>query len=161
MSIASSSASDPVDTVIDILDGAGASVWTNAAPSTVEAWEETTQRGRESESDPALYIWSPIEGTFDEFGAEYSRRDTTETVEIQCWVLGTSESDGRSKASEYAGDVVSILDEYARDNHDRTTWHQIKPVNDSDERAAKTARQTDHYIITVTAELNRLDSTGT
>ena len=106
-------------------------------------------------------MWSPDEGTYTEYDAEYTRRDTTETIEAQVWVRGSSSTDGRTKAGTYASDAVAILDEYARDNHTRTTWHQIKPTQNSDERAAKQARQTDHFVITVTIELRRLDSTGT
>lgn len=159
MSLADSTSSDPVQTIVDLLDGADASLWTNASPI-VEAFEDSSQQTKEHRRDPALYCWSPVDGNFEEFDAEYSHRETGETIEIQVWCLGDSHADGQVDANQYASDIVSILDEYARDNYNRTQWHQIKPDSVTDERAGKPYRDTDHFILRVQCTLDSLDETG-
>ena len=151
---ATSNASDPVQAVVDLLNGAATSVWTNADPEVHLQWD-VSQRGKENNPDPALYVWSPVEGNFDAFDGEYSSLDETQTVEVDCWTMDAQET------ATLSDDVIQFLSEYGNDNESNTQFLHIRPSSVNDARAEHIARQTDHYIATLQITVRNLRDTGT
>jgi len=151
---ATSTAGDPVQAVVDLLNGAQSSVWTNQAPEVYLQWD-VTQRGRETNNNPALYVWSPVEGTFDPLAADYTRLDEEQTIEIDVWTLDPEIT------ATVATDVIQFMSEYGNDNEDKTEFLHLRPESTGDARAEHIARQTDHYITTVTVAVRNLRDTGT
>lgn len=147
----SSSSSDPVQAIFDLLDGFTG--WTEPAPEVRKQWNWSPDQ-RENTKDPALYVWSPVEGSLEAFDAEYSHIDDTQTVEINIWTLDPDTVDS------YANDVIQFLSEYGNDNESNTVFHRIRPNSVNDLRQEKIARKTDHYVITVTTELRFFRETG-
>lgn len=147
----SSTETEAVELLVDLLDNAPAGTWTNAAPEVHAVWE-VSQRGRQNNPDPALYVWSPVEGPVDALsGFDYDRLDEQATVEIQVWTLDSVET------SQYASDIVNYLaGDYANDNEANTPYHRIRPADVSDERAATQTRPSEHFVTTVTVEGRRL-----
>jgi len=165
----STQSQDPVDAVYTLLNDAaattggyglsygyiygGGETWTNDAPEVYKR-QNVSPKGRRNNPKDALYVWSPVESTRDTLGAEYEETPETQTVEIACWTLDND------RTFELAGDVEALLEEYGRDNEGRTSWTQIRPTGDNDQRAEKIVRKSDHYVGTVTVELEALRSTG-
>lgn len=117
------SATDPVDTVIDLLKNESASGWTNSIPDRIERAEisEPQEKLRGSRIDQvSLYVWSPIEGELDKWSAE-GGTDQTETVRVDIMTQDATTS------NTYATDVVDILKQYVNDNNSQTEWVDIWP----------------------------------
>ena len=136
---------DPVQTVADILDGYTG--WSLTAPE-VYKLQELSQQQRENNPDPAIYVWSPVDGSLDQFDAEYSNIDETRTVECQVWTL-----DG-TNAETYHQEIINLLATFANDNYDRTNFHHIRPTSATDSRSDHIRQLTDHYILSVQAEVH-------
>lgn len=170
----STTATDPVDTLYDILNNAGATTggygvsygyvygggttWTNTAPEVYRRWE-TDQQDREHNNDPALYLWSPETSDRPALGAEYDDIDEFQFVDVSIWVLDDDDT-APSDVVDYANDVIGLVEEYGTDNKGRTEWNTIRPTGDNDLRAENVVRKTDHFVITVSVDLRRVASTG-
>lgn len=148
----SSTSTDPVDAIYDLLNGYTG--WTNATPEVRYQWKWSPDQ-RENSRDPAIYVWSPTEGSYDAFDAEYSHLDEGQTIEANIWTLDDSET------STYSEDVVDFLSEYGNDNESQTEFHRIRPQNNNDMRQENIARKTDHFIASVQINLRNFRNTGT
>ena len=149
---------DPVQAIVDILDLAETyDLWTSVSGTPVPdinyVWN-VRQKSRENNKDPQVYVWSPIEVTFDSFDAKFSRMDETQTVEASVWTLDPT------LTAEYASDIIQFLSEYATDNSENTNYHQIRPTNENDLRAEKAPQKTDHFITNIQVELTGLRDSG-
>jgi hypothetical protein len=155
MSVTSSS-DDPVQAVIDLLSGTSSSNWPNGPkPTYIETSWETDYQTKANRADPAVYVRSPEDGTIESFSARSTIKDESETVVAAVWATDDS------TASDIAGDVVSILEDYWNDRQANTQFHRIRPRRVNDARQEHVARQTDHYTITVRVHLRRERSIGT
>jgi len=141
----SSTSTDAVQVVVDILDGYTG--WTLSAPEVYE-WAEVSQQEREHNPDPALYVWAPADATLDQFGAEYNHIDETRIVEVQVWDLD------RDDVETYHQDVIDFFATYANDNEQNTPFHHIRPTSATDSRSEHTRQRTDHYIMSVQCDLH-------
>lgn len=146
---ATSSATDSVETVYDLLDGAQSSVWTNADPEVHHMWD-VSARGRENNNDPSLYVWSPVEGDLSRFSADGDHLIDNQVVEISVWTLDSINT------TEYAEDVIDLLGDYIEDNEDKITFRNIAPTSVNDLRAEHVTRNTDHYIIAIQVDVDGL-----
>jgi len=143
-------ASEAVERIVDLLDDAAPSVWTNATPRVQAMWE-TSQQGRQHYKDPAVYVWSPVDSEFNLLsGFDADRNRDRSTVEVQCWTLDETES------ATLASDVVNELFAYANDNEAFTNAHRIRPQSAADNRAQSQARLTNHFVYNVTIDLRFL-----
>ena len=156
MTLATSTSSDPVQAVIDLLDGTPEADWPGGTkPNPIEKQWASTQRTKGNRSNPAAYVWSPDVGTREQRGAEYDDVIQTETIGVDVWATSDDDADG------VAGDVVAILEEYATDLREHTEWVAIRPTQADDRRAETLARRSDHHVVSINVELMRDDSTGT
>lgn len=142
----SSNSTDAVETVKELLDGFTG--WTLATPE-VFRHDEISQQEKENNPDPALYVWSPVDATFEQFSGDNEVLDEMRTVEIQHWNL-----DSASNAETYHQDVIDFLNDYADDNESQTTFHFIQPTSATDNRADKIVQRTDHYIFSVQVDVH-------
>lgn len=154
---ASSSADGPVQTVLDLLSGTAAATWPNGTkPEPIEELWETDMRTKGNRSSVAAYVWSSDVGTREQHGASYDQAIVTEVVSVAVWA-----DDDPDLAAAVAGDVVAILERYANDTRDRTTWVTIRPTIVDDRRAEALARRADHHVQVVEVELLRDEPTRT
>jgi hypothetical protein len=140
-----STATDSVQAVVDLLTGYTG--WSLTAPE-VYKLQELSQQQRENNPDPAIYVWSPVDASLDQFDAEYSNIDETRTVECQIWTL-----DG-GNAETYHQETIDFLAEYANDNYTNTEFHHVRPTSATDSRSDHIRQLTDHYILSVQAEVH-------
>jgi len=143
----SSSATDPVQTVIELLDGYTG--WSLDSPE-VYNQNEISQQERTSNPDPAIYVWSPVDASIEQFSADNDSLLETRTIEASVWTLDNSDT------FTYHREAVDFLQEYADDNYATVNFHHIQPNSVTDSRSEKIARQTDHYVMSIQAEVEDL-----
>lgn len=157
---ATSDSTDPVQTIVDLLDGSAVSKWSGTKPEYIEPdWESSENEKRSRSRDgPAAYASSPAVGPQDSFSADADVKIQTETVTVEIRSLG--HATGTDTAS-IASDVVSILEDYWHDSKEFTEWNRIQPQETDDQRADSLARRADQEVINVTVSLERETSIGT
>lgn len=143
-----SASSDPVQAAIDILDSSDTVDWTYQKPRVRAMWN-VTEQNRRNYNNPAVYVWSPVETTIEDFDAERSARITDETVEISIWLPTDSSGRPASRIIEYAGDIQELFDPYARDNQENTEFQELNPDSINDLRSESSARKTNHHVVNV------------
>jgi len=151
---ATSSATAPVDAIIDLLEGADSSDWTNADPNVFSWWDRTQQERGPGDGQPAeLYVWMPVATNIDRLSADAEVLIEESTVEI--WVFTLDELE----TQEYARDVIFYLSDYMNDNEQRTLFHNLEPSGVEDFREQKVSERTDHYVYTVEMRLRKITDT--
>lgn len=141
----SSSSTDSVQTIIDLLSGYTG--WTLPAPEVYEH-QEVAQKSKENNPDPAIYVWSPVDGSLEQFSADNTVLDERRTVEAQVWTLDSN------TAETYHQEIIDFLNQYADDNESLTTFHYIQPQSATDNRSEHITRMTDHFILSVQVEVH-------
>lgn len=153
---ATSNATDPVQTVVDLLENTDSANWPSGTkPTYIERSWDIDFRTKTNRADPAVYVRSPEDGTIDAFSARSTIKDESETVTAVVWATDDS------IAGDIAGDIASILEDYWNDRQENTEFHRIRPRRVADSRQEHIARRTDHYTIGVQVALRRERSIGT
>ncbi|QLG62831.1 hypothetical protein [Halorarum salinum] len=153
---ATSASDDPVQTVIDLLSGTAEADWPGGIkPDPIEPQWESDFRTKSNRSAPAAYVYSPEDGSREQFGAEYETVDQTETVRVVVW------APDETATNAVSSDAIAILEDYANDTRENTEWVTIRPSPVDDRRAEMLARRADQAVVAVDVELRRDDSTGT
>lgn len=144
---------DPVQTVIDLLDATTDSDFTGSKPAHVERYEEREARIKAQRSGDALYVFQPAETDVAQLAADYSALDHSSVVHVEAWTLT-----GSAKAWELAEDVHDhVTTQYGVDNKSSTQWQVIRPTGFVDFRqGSKAARRADHFIEAVQLVLSGL-----
>ena len=151
---ATSSAVAPVDAIIDLLEGADSSDWTNADPSVFSWWDRNQQERGPGDGQPGhLYVWMPVSSTIDRLSADAQVLIEDSTVEIWVFTLDANET------LEYARDVIFYLSDYMNDNEQDTVFHNLEPTGVEDLREQKLTERTDHYVYTVEMSLRKITDT--
>lgn len=147
---------DPVETVRLILDDETvAGDWSNAGekPGLIDRSEDhEPSRKLNRDTQDALYIWSPVDGDLQKFGAGGDNIDQTETIQVEVWTPVSA-----TKANQYVADIIDIVTDYTNDNATGTQWVDIWPTTVSDNTAQ--SFQGSHYVITVLVELRAMAAT--
>lgn len=154
----SSNSTDPVQSTIDLLDGYTG--WSLQTPE-VHHVAEVSQQDRENNPNPAIYVWSPLDGSMEGLGAKREKTIQTDTVEATIWVLDDADTDAKDDIATYHAETINFLEDYVTDNYDNIEFHNIRPDVESDIRNEKVARRTDHYVMSVQAEITNLRDSGT
>lgn len=144
-----SSSTDPVQTVVDILQNA--STWSEAgsAPDHIERYSATDfSRKERRDTVDAVYVIQSDPGSSEQIGAGADPYRDEKVVRAEVW---TPESE--TLAHQYFLDVRSIANGYATDNEQQTEWTRIATIGDDDARASARARGVDHYIYAALIEL--------
>lgn len=146
-----STSTDPVQTIVDILEAAADADWATAGgpPDVIEKSEATDfSRKQRRDTLDAVYVLSADSGTVSKIGARYEPYRDERTVRAEVWTPASE-----TLAEAYRQDIRDISLEYANDNQTATAWTQIAPAGDDDLRASTRARGVDHYVV---AELIQL-----
>lgn len=153
---ATSTSDDPVQTVVDLLNGTASGDYPNGTkPDPIEKQWDSAQRTKMNRQGTAAYVWSPDPGTQDSLSAASETKDQDETVGVDVW--GTD----AATTNTVAGDVISILEDYWNDRSDNTEFDRIRPEGTDDRRAEAVAIGADHYVVSVEIQLRREDPIGT
>lgn len=149
------SASQPVQVIIDLLQNADTGEWTPTQDPVVKNyWDDTqSERGPGDGQPPILYVWSPTGSTLERFSVDGDDFERNDTVEVQAWSLVESETVGLQE------DVIDILSQYLDDNETETPYTDVAPVGAEDFREQTPARSTSHYIMSVEVETTDLEAT--
>jgi len=149
----STSTDDPVDMVKTILTDTADTDYTLAPPDIFAMWEVDSQQ-RLKNPDPTVYVWSPTAAAINRFSADGDTLIDERTVE--CMVLTYSDSE----THRYVEDIVDIMGDYIDDNADLTIQEDIEPSSIDDNRGDKLYGNSDHYIMTIEIETERLRASG-
>lgn len=146
------SATDPVKTVIDLLDNAAAGDWDQggSVPDRIERAEasEPSEKLRDSRrTDNSLYVFSPADNDITKFDAG-GNQDITEVVQVDVFCQDAS------TANNYASDVIDILNDYTNDNNDQTKWTDIWPES-VDDQTSQSFIPSSFAVISVQIRLRR------
>jgi hypothetical protein len=144
------SASDPVDAIVDILNATDTAKWTNTKPE-IYRHDEVASKERENKQDDAVYVRSLATMELDRFSADNAEQ--TEDGNIQVLVYSLDED----RSNQHARDIVEVLQSLMNDNYEQTGFLSVEPTGLADNRAAKVTRQTRHYIYLVEVETHRLN----
>jgi hypothetical protein len=144
------SASDPVDAIVDILNATDTAEWTFSKPE-IYRHDEVSSKDRENNQDDAVYVRSLATMELDRFSADNAEQ--TEDGQVQVLVY----SYDANRSNQHARDIVEFLQSLMNDNYDQTGFLSVEPTGLADNRAAKVTRQTRHYIYLVEVETHRLN----
>lgn len=153
--MATSTSTDPVQTVIDLLDGTSSSDWPNTKPTNIEKRWTTSYRTKTNRSNLSCYVHSHDIGEQDALSTAAETKDEQEHVRVECW------SPTESDAVDCGGDVKSILEDYWDDRTTNTTWQRIRPQSVDDRRAEAQAMGADMYVVAVDVLLRAENAIGT
>jgi len=148
---ATSTSTDPVQTIIDLLSGTPKADWPTTKPDWIETrWTSTHHQKRQREGG-AVYAWSPAEGTREPISVDADVSNETEVVFAECWHPSSSD------AASLANSVATILEQYWKDNKEYTTFRHVRPVRQDDRRAEHVPGARDPFVVVVRVELRTED----
>lgn len=155
--MATSSSTDPVQTLIDLLTGTPQASWPNGTkPTHIEAWPDTSHDKRLKRADPSVYIRTGQPGDQQPLSKDADHSLNTETVHCDIY------SPDKTEAYTIAEDVEAILEDYWHDENGDTEWtHGIRPQGKEDLREEHSARRSGQYVVRVPVRLLREDTVGT
>jgi len=152
----SPTSTEPVETVQEILDDYPTTAWTNDTPTVLFNWDRAfSEKGPGQGQPPELFVWSPVDTSYDQLTADGDYIQEDHTVEIQCWTLKESET------WQLARDVIQIFGDYLDNQQGVSDFLTMPPSASSDLRADKQARRTEHYVATVEVSPLKLSDAGT
>jgi len=140
---------DPVEAFRTIFAGIKRQNFRLPKPDVFAMWDVDPQQ-RLKKPDPALYVWSPTTGAIERFSADGDLHTDTRTVEIMVVTLDESQT------HRYTEDIIDILKRYTDDNADLTIYEDVGPTTVEDNREDNIYGKSDHYIMSVELETQRL-----
>jgi len=99
--------------------------------------------------NPALYVYTPSDASIDKFGIEGESFNQTITIEILVMTLEATETQA------YISETAELITQLYDDNTANSNFHRFGNINLADLRNEHVPQQTDHYIGTVTFEIQR------
>jgi len=153
MSVPTSSETEAVETIKDLLENIDSSDWSVEPDRFAFMWE-FDYNSRTQYSGTAVYLWSPLESDISKFSADGDNFRQDDTVE--CVVMALNRTDTATIAAE----IAENISEYYADNEVNTNFTEIRPINISDNRHESQPERSDHFIATVQIELIGLNSAG-
>jgi hypothetical protein len=154
--MSTTSADHHVQAVIDLLEAAADAEWPSDTPPDIYRYWDIAQseKGPGADQVPHLYVWSPTSSPKERFSMDTDEYDRTDAIEIQVWSLDATE------VKDYQLSTAAVLEGYLDDNKTETPYQTVDPVGENDFREQKTARRTEHYIMSVEVDLRGLDAVG-
>ena len=144
------SASDPVDAIVEILKATYTAEWTNSKPE-IHRHDEVASKQRENKQDDAVYVRSLATMELDRFSADNAEQTEGGQVQVLVYTLAANRS------NQHARDIVGFLQSLMNDNYTQTGFLSVEPTGLADNRAAKVTRQTRHFVYLVEVETHRLN----
>jgi len=143
----SQSVFDPIEELVTLLDDS--SIYQLDKPERIAPIWEYSHNDRINFPNPALYVYAPTEATVDKFAIDGDSINQTNTIEILIMTLDEFDIRG------YQSDVVAGLTQFYDDNQQQTGFHRFQSITASDIRNEHITQQTDHYIASVTVEVQK------
>jgi len=138
---------DPIDAIVKLLNKD--ITYRLDKPDRIAPIWEYSHNDRINFPDPALYVYAPTEASIDKFSIDGDSTNQTNTIEILIMTLDESKTRG------YQSDIVSELTQFYDDNQTETGFHRFANITASDIRNEHITQQTDHYIASVTVEVQK------
>jgi len=138
---------DPIAQIVALLDDA--SIYQLDKPERIEPIWEYSHNDRINFPKPAFYVYAPTEASVDKFAIDGDSINQTNTIEILIMTLDEFDTRG------YQSDVVTGLTQFYDDNQQQTGFHRFQNITASDIRNEHITQQTDHYIASVTVEVQK------
>ncbi len=152
---ATSTESESVDAIKDLLEKQSSSAWTNSDPSIFYNWETAFSEKGPADDQPAeLYVWQPVDTSIEKLSADGTYLDEDHTVEVQIWTLE------EQTTQVYMRDVIQIFGEYLDRQQDVSEFIGIEPTAARDLRSDSVRRRTSHYIATAELSPRKLSEAG-
>ena len=152
---ATSSESEPVDAVKDLLENQDSSAWRNADPDIYYAYEIPFQERGPGDGQPAhLYVWQPVDANLEKLTADGRYLDEDHSIEVQVWDLI------EDNVMQYARDVVQIFGEYLDNQQDVSEFITLPPTAYRDLRSDNLPRKTSHYLARLEISPRKLSEAG-
>jgi hypothetical protein len=143
-----------VATVEEILDTPNGH-WSNTEPDVQSYWDTAqSERGPGDDQPAQIYVWSPTGESIDRFSLDNSH--TRDTATVECLIYSLDERD----VLDYMDEARLVLEEYFDDNKKFTEWQTVEVTEQTDYREQKPHRQTDHYVVGLQIELEKISSAG-
>jgi len=144
---------DPIQQIVNLINKTNDSRWRYGKPDRIAPIWEYSHNDRINFPNPAFYIYTPAESTVDKFGIEGESFNQTITIEILIMTLEATETQG------YVGDTAEFITQLYNDNTQNTLqFHRFGNITASDLRNEHMGQQTDHYLASVTFEIQRFDA---
>ncbi|UXF50121.1 hypothetical protein 7865G3C4_16 [Haloquadratum phage sp.] len=144
---------DPIQQIVNLINKTNDSRWRYGKPDRIAPIWEYSHNDRINFPNPAFYIYTPAESTVDKFGIEGESFNQTITIEILIMTLEATETQG------YVGDTAEFITQLYNDNTRNTVqFHRFGNITASDLRNEHMGQQTDHYLASVTFEIQRFDA---
>ncbi|UXF49854.1 tail completion protein [Haloquadratum phage sp.] len=140
---------DPIQHMVGILNDITASELSLPKPERIAPIWEYSHNDRINFPDPALYVYAPTEATVDKFSIDADTTNQTNTIEILIMTLA------QERTRAYQQDFVRYLTQFYDDNQTETGFHRFENITASDIRNEHITQQTDHYIASVTVEVQK------
>ena len=140
---------DPIQHMVGILNDISASELSLPKPERIDPIWEYSHNDRINFPKPALYVYAPTEATVDKFSIDADTTNQTNTIEILIMTLD------QERTRAYQQDFVRYLTQFYDDNQTETGFHRFQNITASDIRNEHITQQTDHYIASVTVEVQK------
>jgi len=149
----SSSESNPVNAVVDLLEQTTDSDYTGTKPEVIEAVWQRTPQARLNESRDAVYVWQPTDGEIERVTADGDLLFRENSVEVWVYTL-----EDKARAVQLREDILLFFADYIDDNKANTRFNDIQPANDMDNRPGNLPRDSSHDVMGLTLDLNKRQS---
>jgi len=144
---------DPIQQIAKLIKKTNDSRWRYGKPDRIAPIWEYSHNDRINFPGAAFYIYTPADSTVDKFGIEGDSFNQTITIEIIIMTLESTETQG------YVGDTAEFITQLYNDNTQNTVqFHRFGNITASDLRNEHMGQQTDHYLASVTFEIQRFNS---
>jgi len=138
---------DPIDAIVKLLNKD--ITYQLDKPKRIAPIWEYSHNDRINFPNPALYVYPPTETPIDKFSIDGDSTNQTNTIEILIMTLDETKTRG------YQSDIVTGLTQFYDDNQQQTEFHRFENITASDIRNEHITQQTDHYIGSVTVEVQK------
>jgi hypothetical protein len=140
---------DAVAQIVNLLKETNDSRWRYGKPERIDPIWEYSHNDRMNFPNPALYVYTPSDASIDKFGIEGESFNQTITIEILVMTLESTETQA------YLSETAELITQLYDDNTANSNFHRFGNINLADLRNEHVPQQTDHYIGTVTFEIQR------
>jgi hypothetical protein len=146
---------DPIQAVTALLADFDSPRWTFDKPERIAPIWEYSHNDRINFTDTALYLYTPTDSAVKKFSIDDDSVNQPITIEVLIMTLDESETQA------YLNDVSRFIQQLYDDNTQLTPFHRFSNINTADLRNEHITQQTDHYLASVTFEVQRFSDIQT
>jgi hypothetical protein len=144
---------DPILQISRLLQDTSASCFRYEKPSRIDTIWEYSHNDRINFRDAAFYVYTPTDASIDKFSIDGDNFNQTLTIEILVMTLDPQET------SAYLRDLSQLISGLYNDNTVNSfLFHRFGNINAADLRNEHITQQSDHYIGSVTFEVQQFKS---